>query len=212
MDASNVSLKTATPTRCDRGPLLTGDAMNAKIHWAESRTPRLPLIDEAKTREILGDLVADGPVPQWQRLLANFPVAGKRLVAGVVSSRKSDQLSPTLQAQLDWVLARQDGAWYLTALAMRDLTATGSNPETISALDGDLRKEVSGVDARDRALLLVAKNLAASPIVLTDRQVAQAVEIAGPMAVTQVINYTCYRAALNRITEAAGLSADVAGK
>jgi hypothetical protein len=56
-------------------------------------------------------------------------------------------------------------------------------------------------------LLLLARNLAASPIVLTDAQVAKAVELAGPLAVTQVINYTCYRAALNRITEGAGLNA-----
>ena len=55
--------------------------------------------------------------------------------------------------------------------------------------------------------MVVAKNLASSPIVLTDAEVAKAVEVAGPRAVTQVINYTCYRASLNRITEAAGLCA-----
>ncbi|MFO0904867.1 MAG: hypothetical protein U0939_17815 [Pirellulales bacterium] len=42
----------------------------------------------------------------------------------------------------------------------------------------------------DQALLLAAKNSAASPIVLTDAQVAKAVELACPSAVAQVINYT----------------------
>jgi hypothetical protein len=53
--------------------------------------------------------------------------------------------------------------------------------------------------------LIVAKNLAASPIVLTDAQVDAAIRVAGPKAVTQVINYTTFRTAFDRITEAAGL-------
>jgi hypothetical protein len=53
--------------------------------------------------------------------------------------------------------------------------------------------------------LIFAKNLAASPIVLTDAQVDAAIRVAGPKAVTQLINYTTFRTAFDRITEAAGL-------
>jgi hypothetical protein len=69
----------------------------------------------------------------------------------------------------------------------------------------------NAISDRDRALLVVAKNLAGSPIVLTDAQVEKTVQLAGPRAVTQVIHYTAYRAAFNRLTEAALLS-DHAGK
>ncbi|HND51222.1 MAG TPA: hypothetical protein PLV92_02455, partial [Pirellulaceae bacterium] len=210
-DTEEVSLKGGSFTVCNRPSLERGEALAARIRAAETRNPRLPLLDEKAAREVLGDLASDGPLPQWQRLLAHFPVAGKRLIAGVLASQKSDQLSPKLQSEIDWVVARQDGAWYLATLALRDMRARGVDAATIDTLDSDFSKPKALPDAREQALLVVAKNLAASPIVLTDAQVAKAVELAGPRAVTQVINYTCYRAALNRITEGAGLSAEAGG-
>ncbi|MFM2096781.1 MAG: hypothetical protein RIS70_3905 [Planctomycetota bacterium] len=206
-DAGSVSLQGGAATECKRPPLLTGKALREKIDWAESRMPRLPLVDQQKAREVLGDVVGREPLPQWQRLLAHYPVAGKRLVAAVLASQQSEELSPALQAKINWVTARQDRAWYLTALAHHELRALGVDETQIHALDGDLSKAGSLPDAREQALLVVAKNLASAPIVLTDAEVAMAVEVAGPRAVTQVINYTCYRASLNRITEAAGLCA-----
>lgn len=197
----------AAATQCKRPPLVTGDALQEKLRWAESRTPHLPLLDEAPARAALGEFAAQGPLPQWQRLLAHFPVAGKRLVGAVLDSQKSDELSTALQAKINWVTARQDAAWYLTALADRELQAAGVKANERSALDGDLKKPGALADQREQLLLVVAKNLASSPITLTDAEVAAAVKVAGPRAVTQTINYTCYRAALNRITEAAGLAA-----
>ena len=93
----------------------------------------------------------------------------------------------------------------MTALANRELEKLPNAKELMMQLDSDLQSELTLITPRDRALLVVAKNLAASPIVLTDRQVSEAVKLSGPRAVTQVINYTCYRAALDRITEAACL-------
>ena len=204
-DPKSVSLNGSAQTTCKRPELLKGEEMMKRILEAETRTPRLPLLEEDATRNVLGELAVEGPLPQWQRLLAHFPVAGKRLIDGVLSSKKSDELSSELQAKIDWVTSRQDGAWYLTALALKDLKSQHMDGQ-IDALDSDLSKANVLPDAREQALLLVAKNLSASPIVLTDAQVNNAISIAGPKAVTQVINYTCYRAALNRITEGAGLS------
>jgi hypothetical protein len=47
--------------------------------------------------------------------------------------------------------------------------------------------------------------LAASPIVLTDAEVAEALKRTGPREVVQLINYVTTRASFDRITEAAGL-------
>jgi hypothetical protein len=206
-DAGALSPQGGAATFCKRPALLTGDALQEKLRWATSRTPQLPLVDEAKAREVLGDSASSGTLPQWQRLLAHFPVAGKRLVGAVLAAQQSDELSAKLQAQINWVTARQDRAWYLTALAQQELKAAGIDHARISVLDGDLSKEIPALEERERCLILLAKNLASSPIVLTDAEVAKAIAVAGPRAVTQTINYTCYRAALNRITEAAGLSA-----
>jgi hypothetical protein len=54
-------------------------------------------------------------------------------------------------------------------------------------------------------MFTVVRNLAASPVVLTDEQVDEAVRLAGPRDVVQLISYTTGRASFNRITEAAGL-------
>ena len=51
----------------------------------------------------------------------------------------------------------------------------------------------------------MARNLSASPVVLTDDEVEAAVKLAGPRDVVQLINYVTVRASFDRITEAAGL-------
>lgn len=200
--------KLTAPTRYIPMPLETGDALQAALTKVSSRTPRLPLADEATTRTVMGELASD-KVPQWMRLLANFSVAGKNMAIGLSASQKSDELTPLMQAKIDWVVARQDRAWYAAALAKDQLLKNGGKQSDLDALDGDLSSSKnSGVTDRERALLVVAKNLAASPIVLTDRQVSTAIEVAGPRAVLQTINYTTYRAAFDRMTEAALLAKD----
>jgi len=206
IETGDLSLTQISPTQFRRPPLEKGEALKAKLASVDSRKPRLPIVDEAVAREVLGELVQDGNVESWHRLLATFPIAGKRLVAGMLSTSESDQLDPLLRAKMDWVIARQDRAWYAAALAKDALEQAGLSTEDIEALDADLSAQNPRIQERDRALLAVAKNLCASPIVLTDRQVEHAVEYAGPRAVTQAIHYAAYRAAFDRITEAAGLS------
>jgi hypothetical protein len=69
-------------------------------------------------------------------------------------------------------------------------------------LDGDWRQFTQS----ERALFALARKLAATPVVLTDEDVARALELAGPRDVVQWVSYTTNRAAFDRITEAAGLT------
>lgn len=199
----------SAPTRCVRPELETGDQLAKALEATAKRTPRLPLTSEDAAKEMMGDLLpAGGAVQQWMKLLANFPVAGKRFATGLNAAQNADALPATLQAKIDWVIARQDRAWYAAALAKDQMSALGVPANVQLALDGDLSLDGKNdaLTKEEKAILTVAKNLAASPIVLTDRQVERAVEIVGPRAVVQTINYTTYRAAFDRITEAAGLS------
>jgi hypothetical protein len=193
-------------TVLERPALESGEELEKLLASVKNRQPLLPIVSQEQAREVLGDDAGNGEIPQWKCLLARFPVAGKRLVQSIAISESSSELSPALQAEINWVVARQDRAWYNMVLAMDQLTHAGLASDITKTLDTDLTKPASGISDRDRALLLVARNVAASPIVLTDKQVTDAVELAGPKAVTQVINYTAYRAMLNRITEAARLS------
>jgi AhpD family alkylhydroperoxidase len=168
---------------------------------ARRRAPRLPVVDEAAAREVLGEQAPQGMLPQWMRLLANFPVSGPRSVANIRSAEEKGDLTPLLKAQVSWIIARQDQAWYALGQSHRRLKEFGQSDDRIFALDGDW-SEFTPVE---RALFTVARKLAASPVVLTDADVAEAVKLAGPRDTVQLITYTTNRAAFDRITEAAGL-------
>jgi alkylhydroperoxidase family enzyme len=192
------------PTRatvCRRPPLESRAEVEKALAAARARTPRLPLVEDEKARALLPADWPAGPLPQWVRLLANFPGQGKGRILSQRSAEEKGDLSPLLKARASWVIARQDRAWYAAGEARKRLLALGQTDDQVFALDGDW----AGLPPADRALLTVARNLAASPVVLTDDDVAAAVKAAGPRDVVQMISYVTVRASFDRITEAAGL-------
>lgn len=194
-----------TTKTVSKRPALEGRAEVAKaLAAARARKPRLPLVDEEKAREIAPEDLAKGPLPQYVRLLAVVPSQGKGRAAAQRSAEEKGDLSKLLKAQVSWIVARQDRAWYATGEALRRLKALGQTDEQVFALDGDW----AGFTTTERALFTVAKNLAASPVVLTDNEVTAAVKLAGPRDVTQLVQYVTVRASFDRITEAAGLAVE----
>jgi hypothetical protein len=135
------------------------------------------------------------------RLLANFPRDGKARIAELYAAEEKGDLKPLLKAQVSWIVARQDGAWYAAGRARRRLLELGWTEEQVYRLDGNW----SEFAPAERALFTLARNLAASPIVLTDDDVAEALRRTGPREVVQLISYTTNRAFFDRVTEAAGL-------
>jgi len=202
------------PTHMDRSASLEKRSSREGLLACAARQSRLPLVSDARAREVLGDLAPSGTVPGWMRLLANFPVAGKRQVAGFIAAEKELALGNLLRAQMAWVIARQNAAWYALSEAQRRLELSGQSPEQIAALEGisdhvdPASSGSSSFGAGERALLIMAKNLAASPVILTDAQVAEAVKLVGPRDVVQAVHYTAMRSLFDRFTEAAALSAD----
>jgi len=195
---------TGTPSRLatDRRPPLESRAEVEKaLASCRTRTPRLPLVEEAQARALLPAGWPPGPLPQWVRLLANFPRDGRARILALRAADDKGDLSPLLKAQVSWVVARQDRAWYAQGEARRRLKALGQSDEQIHRLDGDW----SEYSAVERALFRVARQLAASPIVLTDAEVAEALKLTGPREVVPLISYVTTRASFDRITEAAGL-------
>ena len=188
-------------TVCERPPLEPRAAVEKALENARHRTPRLPLLDEAKARAVVSEAMPEGPLPQWVRLVVNFPREGMNRITTVRAAEEKGDLNPLLKAQVSWIIARQDRAWYATGLAKRRLKEVGQSDDQIYALDGDW----SGFTPAERALFTVARKLAASPVVLTDEDVATAVKLVGPRDVVQLISYTTTRASFDRITESAGL-------
>jgi AhpD family alkylhydroperoxidase len=188
-------------TVCMRPALEARAEVERALAACRKRTPRLPLVDEDTARALLPDDWAKGPLPQWVRLLANFPTAGKSRILSFRAADEKGDLKPLLKAQLSWIIARQDRAWYAVAEARQRLRQQGWSEDQIFRLDGDW----ADFAPADRALFTVARKLAASPIVLTDDDVARALQLTGPREVVQVITYTTHRASFDRITEVAGL-------
>lgn len=196
--------KTGEATRqtvANRPPLESRAEVEQALMTARARSPRLPLADDAKTRDVLPEGVSAESIPQWMRLLATFPNSAKGRIGGIVSAEEKGDLTPLMKVQLAWIIARQDRAWYATGQALERLKALGQTDDQIYALDGDW----SGFTPKERSLFTVARKLATTPVILTDEDVAEAVKQAGPRDVVQTISYTTHRASFDRITESAGL-------
>lgn len=200
-----VDAKTGEPTHatvCDRPTLESREKVEQMLAACRQRESRLPLVAEDAAHKILGETWSNtARLPQWARLLVNFPRSGVSRSNSFRSSEQKGDLSPLLKSQLSWIIARQDRAWYATGQAQNRLRKAGQSDDQIYALDGDWKE----FTPREQALFTVAKKLAASPVVLTDVEVAKAVELAGPRDVVQTISYTTNCASFDRITEAAGL-------
>jgi hypothetical protein len=196
--------KTGQPTRstiCRRPGLESRAEVEKALAQCRTRSPRLPLVNDAVARQIVSENWPAGPLPQWVRLLANFPRDGVSWINGYRASEEKGDLKPLLKAQVSWIVARQDRAWYALGLARNRLRELGLSDQQVYALDGDW----SEFTPAEAALFTVARNLAASPVVLTDDEVARAVKLAGPRDVVQLISYTTNCASFDRITEAARL-------
>jgi alkylhydroperoxidase family enzyme len=189
-------------TASKRPALESSQCVLENLRSAAKREPRLPLLDHQATLSALPHSASFGDkLPNWVRLLAHFPVAGASRLESISAAEKGGDLSPTLKGQLAWIVARQDRAWYAAGQSLRQLRSLGIAESDVLKLDGSWESYT----ARERALFQLARNLAASPVVLTSAEIAQAVEHAGARDTVQAISYVCSRTSFNRLTEAAGL-------
>lgn len=197
--------KPTRTTRAKRPQLESQSETKAALQAAGKRSPRLPLASEDKCRELLTDevvkAIGSGPVPAWVALLATFPNSAKGRIAMAQAAETKGDLTPLLKAQVAWIIARQDRAWYAAGQARRQLNSLGWTDNQVFQLDGDW----AAFTPAERAAFTLARNLAATPVVLTDDEVDDAVKQLGPRNTTQLISYTTHRASFNRVTEAAGL-------
>lgn len=190
----------------NRPPLESREQVEAALAAARERKPRLPLVSEDEARAALGENAPAGPLPNWVRLMANFPNESRGRIRSLraIDDDASGDLSPLLKAQVSWVVARQDRAWYATGVVKERLRQLGQSDDAIYALDGDWKQFTPA----EQALFRFARHLAASPIALTDADVAEALERTGPREVVQLINFVTGRAYFDRVTEASGLPLD----
>lgn len=183
-----------------RPPLEPRAEVEAKLQEAATRTPRLAPLSEAEARKALPDW-PEGSIPGWARLLANFPEAGKLRVVMNRSAEADGKLPAPLKAQIAWIAARNDRAWYALGLARQRLKALGESDDRIFALDGD----GAGFSVGERAVFALARKLTVAPHEVGDADVAAVRKHYDDEQTAEVIFQITEAAFLDRVTEPAGL-------
>ncbi|MFO0900776.1 MAG: hypothetical protein U0836_25380 [Pirellulales bacterium] len=184
-----------------RPPLESREQVEAALAAARARQPRLPVATEAEARAILPESWPAGPLPQWVLVLANFPRDGRGRILGIQQADDQLDLDPKLRAQVSWIAARQDRAWYAVGHAQRKLRELGASDDEIFVLDGDW----SQFTPAEQAAFGFSKKLAATMDLVSDADVAHLREHLSDRDIVQLVHFLTTRAFFNRVTEAAGL-------
>jgi alkylhydroperoxidase family enzyme len=199
LDPSAKSPACARPA--DRGPLETRAQVEAALDTARKRTSRLPLVAESKARALLPADFPSEPLPEWVRLLANFPKAGPPRVIMHRATEQKGQLPARLRAEIAWAAAREDRAWYALGHARERLHELGMTDDAIAALDapGD------SLPLPERQALALARKITVNPALVTDEDVATLRKSFTDHQVAEIVFQATEAAYFDRVTEAAGL-------
>jgi alkylhydroperoxidase family enzyme len=177
--------------------------------WAECRLrgPRFPLVDESATRALMPENAcpADHPVPNWVRLLANFPKAGPARVISLRTSETRGNLPAKLNAQLAWVSARADRAWYALAQARDRLCALGVDDDSIFAID---RASEPKFTPGECAAFAFARKLTVDPALIADADFNDLKRYYSDSEIAELIYHVNHDVFFNLLTEAANLPLD----
>jgi alkylhydroperoxidase family enzyme len=181
-----------------RPPLEARDKVEAI--WKEKRTAVLPLADAKAVAEVW----TDGPAPNWAALLATFPKSMKGRVAGLKNAAEKGNSNPKLKAQIAWVAARHDRAWYALAVAREQLLKAGVSADDVWKLDGD-RKHLS---ESEQVALALTEVLTVAPWKVTDEMVERCRKHFKDGEVAEIVYRACNAAFFDRVTEVARLPLD----
>lgn len=197
-----VNAKTiVAPERIDYRPKVESrEETLAELAKASTRKPRLPLVNEATAKEVMGS-ESDEPITNWVRLLTNFPVNGKGQIETYRLAATKGTLPDELKAQIAWTAARADRAWYAVDQAARRLKALGYDEDKIFALDQQAAKPT---DAASQVMAFAAK-LSATPQAIADADIAELRKHYKDGQVAEIVYHVTQAALFDRVTEAAGL-------
>jgi alkylhydroperoxidase family enzyme len=173
---------------------------------AATRVPRLPLAEPAAVAALVsgGEPRASRPEPlrEYERLLANFPVAGRPWIGQVRAAESAGTLPDDLKPKISLVAAWADRAWYMQHRARGALMAHGLDDRRIFALGEGRTTDAPPAEA---AALAFARKLTIDPQAMTDGDVESLLPHFTPQQVAEIVHHVGMAAFLDRLTEAAGL-------
>ena len=125
-------------------------------------------------------------------------------IARATSQRAAEEkgvVDRKLRAQMAWIAARHDRAWYALGRARLRLLALGVKEDDIYALDGDLK----GFGDAEKAAFALAKKLTVTPALIADDDIAGLRKHYKDKEVAEIVYLVTVSASFDRLTEAAHL-------
>ena len=152
----------------NRGPLETRAQVEAALDACRKRSPRLPLATESQARGIVpADWSGPTRSPSGSACWPTSPRgAGPGSPRRFIPRPRAPR--PRLKAEIAYIAARNDRAWYALGHARQRLKGLGMNDAAIDALDhpDDTFPEA------ERLALALARKLTVNPALITDEDIA----------------------------------------
>lgn len=172
-------------------------AAEAAMKACEGRTPLVTLPAAETARKLVA---ADSPgtePPTWFRALCGNPQSALQRWKQRQAFARDGKLDPVLRAEIAWVCAREDRAWYAAAHALARLEALGMATDAI----WQIGQPGATATPTESAVLAFAKRLTSSPHLMTDADVAGLRAMLSDHEVAEVIALVCEANSFDRWTE-----------
>lgn len=204
VDPSKPRGTSAPAAMAQRPPLESRGQVEAAVARCRTRTPRLPLADEGAARALLKDEAPAGVLPQWVRLLLSNAKSGPAAVTNYRTVLEKGRLSPKMRAQIAWIAARHDRAWYALAQAQQRLRGLGQSDSEIFALDNS----AEGFTPAEQQVFNFTRKLTVAPQLIVDSDIARLRDHFSDSEVAEIVHRVTTAAYFDRLTEAAGLQCE----
>ena len=160
-----------------------------------------------KTRGILPEntFAASQTLPNWARLLANFPKAGPAKVATLLTAESKGDLPAKLKGRLRPASRPADRAWYALAHARDRLRALGQGDDSIFAID---QASEQNFTPGELAAFAFARKLTVDPALIGDADFNSLKRFYSDAEIAELIYHVNHDVFFNLLTETARLPLD----
>jgi alkylhydroperoxidase family enzyme len=195
-----VTTSIVTPnTRTARPALPTAEEFAAAVEAAQERSMRVAIANEAEARQAVSEVIGDREPLRWEMLMAASGNASQ--VQSWNTMMTDDNLPPRLKAELAFICAINNRAWYAAAHAAKQLNELGASPADLASL---IAGEARGPTGHAAARKLAAKSTT-DPHLISDADIASVRQHHSDAETAMILHVVCQANMFDRFTEALGL-------
>ena len=181
-----------------RPSLESRDRVEAALAECQAREPLVRLPDETEVSELLAANRSVSRTPQWIRALAIFPDTCRVQIAALQAIEDQGRLPLAMKAQIFWIVARENRAWYSLGQAQRRLRKMDWADDAIFALDDASASR----PAAERLTHAFARKLTVNPRSITDKDISELREHFADGEVAEIVYLIAAANMFDRFTEA----------